>query len=342
MRAPRAAAGAAFVLSVIAASACHRETASQPPRSSGYVEATEVKIASKVAGRVATVSVQEGARVQAQQPIVTLETTETDLALARAQADRDQASAQLRLLQAGSRPEDIQQAQAQVQAAQADRRAADADLTAAKQDEARFEQLLKNNAGSQKQYDDAAARRAQMEARLKALDDRTNAASATLDRVKAGARPQEIDAARARVAAADAQIAALQHDRAEATIVAPTAGVVSSRLVEPGELVAPGTPLLVVIDLDHAWATAYVEEPIVPSLKISQAATVVTDAGDRLTGQITFISPQAEFTPRNVQTADERAKLVYRVKVTVDNRAGTLKPGMPVQVEFAQAGGAQR
>jgi HlyD family secretion protein len=339
VRAHRAVAGAACALSAIALAACHRDTAPQPPRASGYVEATEVKIASKVAGRVASVAVQEGARVQAQQVVVTLETTETDLALTRAQADRDQATAQLRLLQAGSRPEDIQQAQAQVQAAEADRRAADADLTAAKQDEARFDQLLKNNAGSQKQYDDAVARRAQTEARLKALDDRAKAATATLDRVKAGARPQELDAARAHVASVDAQIAALQHDRAEATIVVPTAGVVSSRLIEPGELVAPGTPLLVVIDLDHAWATAYVEEPIVPSLTIDEAATVVTDAGDRLSGKITFIASQAEFTPRNVQTTDERAKLVYRVKVTVDNRAGTLKPGMPVQVEFTQPAG---
>jgi HlyD family secretion protein len=79
----------------------------------------------------------------------------------------------------------------------------------------------------------------------------------------------------------------------------------------------------------------------VPSLKIDEAATVITDAGNRLAGRIAFISPRAEFTPRNVQTAAERAKLVYRVKVTVDNRQGVLKPGMPVEVEFggAPAGG---
>jgi HlyD family secretion protein len=96
-----------------------------------------------------------------------------------------------------------------------------------------------------------------------------------------------------------------------------------------------------VIDLDRAWADAYVEEPLVPSLKIDEAATVITDAGNRLAGRIAFISPRAEFTPRNVQTAAERAKLVYRVKVTVDNRQGVLKPGMPVEVEFggAPAGG---
>jgi HlyD family secretion protein len=111
-------------------------------------------------------------------------------------------------------------------------------------------------------------------------------------------------------------------------------GVVGSRLVEPGELVATGTPLLVLIDLDRAWANVYVEEPLVPSLRLEQPATVVTDAGHRLEGRITFIAPRAEFTPRNVQTAEERAKLVYRVKVTVDNREGILKPGMPVEAQF--------
>jgi HlyD family secretion protein len=73
----------------------------------------------------------------------------------------------------------------------------------------------------------------------------------------------------------------------------------------------------------------------VPALRVGQAVTVVTDAGDRLDGQIAFIAPRAEFTPRNVQTAAERAKLVYRVKVTVDNRQGVLKPGMPAEVELA-------
>ena len=122
-------------------------------------------------------------------------------------------------------------------------------------------------------------------------------------------------------------------------IVAPSAGVVSSRLVEPGELVASGQALVVIIDLDHAWANAFVEEPIVPTLRIDGEATVTTDAGDALPGRISFIASRAEFTPRNVQTASERAKLVYRVKIAVDNSKGVLKPGMPVEVTFA--GGAR-
>ena len=99
-------------------------------------------------------------------------------------------------------------------------------------------------------------------------------------------------------------------------------------------MAAPRAPIVVVTDLDHAWANIYVDERLVPRLKIGQAATLVTDAGQRLPGTITFISPKAEFTPRNVQTAEERSKLVYRIKVTADNKDGVLKPGMPVEAEL--------
>jgi HlyD family secretion protein len=307
----------------------------QPARASGYVDATEVTIASKVPGRVGTVSLVEGMRVTAGQPVVTIATTDTDLALGGARAERAQAAAALRLAEAGARPEEIQQAEANVAAASADVGAARTELDAATVDLGRFDQLLRDRAGSQKQRDDAAARRDVAASRLKGATDRVAAAQAALARLRAGARPQELDAARARVAAADAQIATLDNARTEATVLAPATGVVTSRLVEPGELVAVGTPLGVIVDLDHAWVNAYVEEPLVPSLRVGQTLSVVTDAGDRLAGQIAFIAPRAEFTPRNVQTAAERAKLVYRVKVTVDNRQGVLKPGMPAEVELA-------
>jgi membrane fusion protein YbhG len=316
--------------------ACRHETAPGPPRASGYVEATEIRVASKVPGRVESVLVVEGARVQAGDRLVTLSTTDTDLAIQRVRAERAQAVAQLRLLEAGNRLEDIQQAAAQVAAAIGERRAGEAELTAARADEARFEQLLRNRAGSQKQRDDAVARRELAEARLAAADDRVRAASAALDRLKAGARPEELAAARARVAAVDAQMAVLDRDRAEAVIAAPSAGVVTQRLVEPGELAARGEPLVLLIDLDHAWVNAYVEEPLIPKITIDEAVTVVTDDGTRLAGRIAVIASRAEFTPRNVQTASERSKLVYRVKVTVDNSKGVLKPGMPVEVEIGK------
>ena len=325
-------------MAALLATGCSRQSAEAPPRASGYVEATDVRVSSKIPGRLATVTAVEGARVEAGATIATLSTTDADLALARIRAERGQAVAQLNLLLAGARPEDVRQAEAQVTAAAADRRAAETDLTAARTDEARFEQLLASRAGTTKQRDDAVARRELAEARLRAASDRVAVARAALDRVKAGARPEEIAGARARIATVDAQIATLEHDRGEATVTAPLAGIVQSRLVEPGELVAAGTPLVVLIDLDRAWANVYLEETLVPQVRLDQPATVITDGGDRLEGRVSFISPRAEFTPRNVQTANERAKLVYRLKVSVDNRKGILKPGMPVEVDLGLTG----
>jgi HlyD family secretion protein len=171
--------------------------------------------------------------------------------------------------------------------------------------------------------------------RRRSAEERVRAARETVARLKDGARPEEIQAARARVSAADAQIAVLDKALNDAQIRAPVSGVITQKLVDAGEIVMRGTPVVVVTDLDNAWANLFVPEPMVPRVKLGQPARVITDAGgEGLQGKVTFISPKAEFTPRNVQTAEERSKLVYRIKVTVDNREGILKPGMPVDAEL--------
>jgi HlyD family secretion protein len=314
--------------------ACHRGSADAARRVTGYVEATDVRVSTEVAGRVLELHVGEGDRVKAGDLIARLDTADTELALQRAEADRDQSTAQLHLLEAGSRPEDIRQASAQLASAQADVKAAQAQLDAAAADVIRFENLLRANAGSVKQRDDAVTRRDVAAAQVRAAEQRAQAASDALARLRAGSRPQEITGARARVAAGDAQIAALKKNLADAVVKAPVGGIVTSKLADVGELLPPRGPILVITDLDHAWANVYVDERMVPSLKIGQPATIVTDAGQRLQGSVTFVSPKAEFTPRNVQTAEERSKLVYRIKVTADNSAGILKPGMPVEAEL--------
>jgi HlyD family secretion protein len=323
-----------LVLLTLAAGACNRQSAAAQ-RSTGYVEATEVRVSSEVGGRVLALRVDEGKKVAAGDIVAELDTRDLDISIRRAQADRDQASAQLRLVQAGPRVEDIRQARAQAQSAAADVTAAQAELDAAAEDLQRFEALLKANAGSRKQRDDAATRRQVASARVNAARERAKAADETVARLRAGARAEEIAAARARVSAADAQLAALEKNRADAQVKAPVAGTVTSKLVDQGELIAPRTPIVVISDLEHAWANVYVDEPVVPGLRLGQSATLITDDGQRLQGSITFISPRAEFTPRNVQTADERSKLVYRIKVSVDNRDGILKPGMPVEAEIS-------
>jgi HlyD family secretion protein len=316
------------------AAACAADAPADRSRVSGYVEATEVRVAAEVGGRLVDVRVDEGDRVSAGQVVAQFDVREIELALQRAQAERAQADAQVRLLRAGSRREDIRQASAQHQATQAEIAAAEAELTTADADLQRFEALLKANAGSRKQRDDALARRDVARSHLVAARKRAQAGAAAVARLEAGARREEVQAAEARVAAADAQIATLQKQLADATVKAPGQGMVTERLAEQGELLMPRAPLLVITDLDRAWANVFMDEPIVPRLRLGQPATVITDAGQSIEGRVTFISPKAEFTPRNVQTAEDRSRLVYRVKITVDNTKGILKQGMPVEAEL--------
>jgi len=304
-------------------------------RVSGHVEATEVQTAPEIGGRLTDLRVAEGDRVEMGAVIAVLDTEDVALQIARTRADRAGAVAQLRLLEAGSRAEDVRQARAQVDAATSDAAATDAEVKSSQLDLDRFQALLTANAGSVKQRDDAQARVDTANARQRAAQDRVRSAREALARLEAGARPEEIQAARARVNSADAQIAVLEKSVRDATVVAPISGIVTQKLIDAGEVVARGTPLVVITDLDHAWANLFVPEPMVPRVSMGQAATVLTDAGGPgIDGKVTFISPRAEFTPRNVQTAEERSKLVYRIKVSVDNRAGVLKLGMPVDAEL--------
>jgi len=326
---------AALALVAGVAGGCRKSQPTDRTRVSGHVEADDVQIAAEVGGRILELKVAEGDRVKAGDLVAELDTRDTELALQRADADRAQADAQLRLLLAGSRPQDVRQAQAQAAAADADVAAASADLTNAQADLDRYEALLRANAGSQKQRDDAKARRDVAIERVNAAKERARSADETASRVKAGPRRQEIDAARARLASVDAQIATLQKSLHDATVTSPVGGVVTEKLVNVGELVAARAPLVVITDLDDAWGEVFVDEPTVPRMTLGQPATLYTDAGGQgIQGKVTYISPRAEFTPRNVQTAEERSKLVYRIKVTVDNRSGVLKPGMPVEAEL--------
>jgi len=320
---------------VVAAAACRDQPPADHVRVSGQVEATDVQVAAQVGGRVLELRVGEGDPVKPGDLVARLDTADAELALARAKADRQLAEAQQRLVLAGARAEDVRQAEAQVAAAETDVRAADAELASAHADVERFEMLLASNSGSRKQRDDAVTRRDVANARAQGARDRVRAARETVVRLRAGARREDVDAARARVAAADAQIATLEKGIADATVTAPIAGIVSEKLAEVGELLQPRGALVVLTDLEHVWANVYVDEPVVPRLRLGQPATLFTDAGGPgIAGTVSYISSKAEFTPRNVQTAEDRSKLVYRVKVSVNNAGGTLKAGMPVEAEI--------
>lgn len=320
--------------------ACAPQAPTDRIRVSGHVEATETRLAPEAGGRVLTLTVKEGDRVQPGQVVLTLDTRDVQLAIDRAKAERAAATAQLRLVQAGARVEDLRQAQSQIETARADVATARTELEAAEQDLARFDTLLKNNSGSRKQRDDAATRRDVTRDRVAQTESRVKTAEEVLAKLRAGARPEEIDAASARVDVVSAQILSLEKGLTDATLASPIAGLVTEKLVEVGEVMAPRAPALVVVDLDHAWADVFVPEPTVPRIKLGQTAAVFTDAGGPgIAGTISYISPKAEFTPRNVQTAEERSKLVYRVRISVDNKDGVLKQGMPVEAEIVFGAG---
>jgi HlyD family secretion protein len=287
---------------------------------SGHVEATEVRISSKIAGKLLSRAVDEGDAVEPGGEIARIDAVDLELSLASARAEQGQAEADLRLKRAGYRREDVAEAEAQVAQATAD-------LDAASKDLARMESLLAAGSGTEKSRDDALARRDVAGARL-------SAAREELGKRRAGTRREEIEVAEARVAAAGARIAQLEQNIRDASIVSPSAGIVTAATAEPGELLAAGSPIVVITDLASAWLNVYVDEPSLGRIRLGQPVEVRTDGGEVREGRITFIASQAEFTPKNVQTRDERVKLVFRVKVDLANEDGLFKPGMPAEARI--------
>jgi HlyD family secretion protein len=309
------------VVATLTLAACGKEE-EDPNKlvASGHVEATDVRISTKVGGRLEQFALQEGDAVTAGQLLARIETVDVELAIAQARAERAAAEANLALRVAGPSREEIAQAQAGVERAQAD-------LSGAQKDLERMQGLLDRGSGTTKARDDARTRRDVAAATLAGQRE-------GLRRLKVGTRREEIDASRAHVAVTDAGIAQLEQKLEDATIISPLAGVVTDKLAEPGELLQAGAPLCVVTDLAHAWVTVFVPGPDLARLRLGQAATVVTDDGQTRQGRITFIASEAEFTPKNVQTRDERVKLVYEVKISLDNRDGLFKPGMPAEARL--------
>ena len=300
---------------------CNKSPDDSTIRASGHIEATEVRLAAKVGGRLLEAPLEEGQTITAGVLVARLETVDAEHQLAQARANAEAADAQLRLLLAGTRAEDLRRAEDQMAQAQAE-------LDAARRDLDRLSGLADRGSATEKSRDDAATR--------KEIAERAVAAArAQLDKLVAGPRRQEIEAARAQRASAEAMVAAVEQQITDATVLAPSDGVVTTRIAEPGEILPPGATIAVLTDLDRPWLTVWIDEPSLSRVTLGQAVTVRVDGSDqRFKGTVSFISPVAEFTPKNVQTPDERAKLVFRVKVRLDNVDGIFKPGMPADAHF--------
>ncbi|MCA9726664.1 MAG: efflux RND transporter periplasmic adaptor subunit [Candidatus Eisenbacteria bacterium] len=287
---------------------------------SGHIEATEVRISSKTTGRLSQLMIDEGDRVQSGQVLAQVDTTDLHISRRAADAERALAEAELRLRMAGARSEDIAAARAGMQQAETE-------LAAAEKDLSRIRALLETGSATQKMEDDAQARRDVAQGRL-------DAAREQWQRLKRGSRPEEIDAAAARLDAADARVAQIRQQIADARIVAPSAGRVTEKLAEPGELLGVGSPVVILTNLDSPWLTVYLSEPDLGRVALGQDVDVTTDGGEERKGTLTYVSSEAEFTPRNVQTRDERVKLVFEARVGLENPDGIWKPGMPAEASL--------
>lgn len=307
----------ALVLAALTALACSNGRDRNAITASGTIEAIEVDVASKVSGQVLTLAVEEGARVKPGDVLATIDHATADIQLRQAEAGVQLAEAQLALLVKGSRREDIQQAEAGL-------KQADSNLQVASDDAKRMRELARTGSVTPKQRDDA-------EARLVVTEAQRAAAAETLNKVRRLARPEEIQAAEARLAQARAAADLLAKTIADSTVTAPSGGIVTHKAVEAGELVSPGATLVTVAELDSVYVMIYVTEKELGRVRLGDAAEVRIDSfPDRpFTGRITYISPEAEFTPKNVQTKEDRVKLVFGVKVEIENREGLLKPGLP-------------
>lgn len=293
----------------------------------GNVDVREVDLAFKVGGRISELAVDEGDRVGAGQVLASLDKRYFDDALDQARAREAAQQAALDKLRDGSRPEEIAEAKAEVDAARAASQIARITL-------AREKLLLTSSVASQQSYDSALADSSGADARL-------DGAGQALALAIAGARPEDIAAARAQLDAAQDDVTSAERNLQDADLMAPEAGTVLTRSREPGAIVGPGEDVFTLALDAPVWVRAYVAEPQLGLVRPGMEATIATDmpGGRQYHGKVGFISPVAEFTPKTVETQELRTDLVYRLRIVVDDADRALLQGMPVTVSFAPAGG---
>ncbi len=299
---------------------------------SGTIEAVEIAVGPEIAGRVRAVLVDEGDPVQAGEALV-----EFDRELLEAQRQQAEAAAEAalaasaaaeanyELLLAGPSPEQLAVAQTVVDRAQLS-------VDAAREAYEALPEVIKETAEER-------ALRLQLEQAMAALEN----ARAQYELAQAGARPEQLEAAQAQAEAASAQaeaaqaaISVLDVQMRKLTLLAPAGGVVLARTIHPGEVAAPGQSLLVIGRLDSLTLTVYVPEDVYGAIRLGQTAAVTVDSypGETFRAAVELISDRAEFTPRNVQTAEGRRSTVFAVRLSLENPEGKLKPGMPADVAF--------
>jgi HlyD family secretion protein len=296
---------------------------------SGNIEAHESLVGFKVPGRIVDLPIEEGQQVEQGALLARLDDADYKQRVSIDEATVRVRDSSLALTLAGTR-------QQEVKAAQQTMKDAEADLDEKKIDNQRAQQLFVKDEVSAQERDLTATALKRAEAIFKASQQRYNEAVE-------GSRKEDIAIAHANLNEAGANLGLSQVNLGYTVLRAPFAGVVTVRQAELGEVVSPGSPVITLSDLDHIWLRAYVAETDLGRIHWGQEATITTDTypGKQYHGRISFISPDAEFTPKSVQTYKERVTLVYRIKIDIDNPNHELKPGMPADTRIDLASGKQ-
>jgi len=288
----------------------------------GNVDVRQVELAFNSSERIAEVLVEEGDSIKKGQLISKLELERFEFAIDRDQALLDAQRQVIARLEAGSRPEEIRKARADVEAAKANARDSEQRLQ-------RIIKLVPTKAATQQDLDDA-------QATALAAKARTQALQATLDLAIAGPRKEDIAEAKAMFKRYEAELALAKHDLNDAHLYSPSNGIVQERILEVGDMASPQKTVYTIALTDPVWVRAYVTEPDLGKIFEGMKAAVLTDSfpDKQYEGWVGFISPTAEFTPKPVETTELRTKLVYQVRVFVKNPQNELRLGMPATVKI--------
>jgi len=284
---------------------------------SGNIETTEVDVGFKVSGRIVSLAVQEGDWVEKGKILATLDDEDLRQRVELARSTLKSAQARLDKLLAGSRPEEIREAEASLQQAQFDFENKGANYE-------RMKALFEKGVIPKETIDNA-------EAGFKIAKASVQRAKENYQLVKVGPRKEDIEDAKAQVEQAQASLRLIETQLSYTVLYSPLSGVVLVKSGEIGEVVNPGTSILTLADIENVWLKAYIPETDLSRVKWGQEVSVTTDLRPQKVykGKISFISSQAEFTPKQIQTEKERVTLVYRIKIDIPNPDRELKPGMP-------------
>lgn len=294
----------------------------------GNVDIREVEMAFRQSGRLITVTVDEGDRIETGEPLAELDAEPFRQTLAVAEAQTQQASAELEKLRRGYRPQEIAQARQSVREAEAAFRYASGELE-------RQSAVVTSGATTEKNYDQARTARDQAAAQLAA-------AQAVWNLKTEGSRREDIAAAEARLAGARAALAQARTALEDTRLLAPAPAIVVTRIREPGSMVNTGLPVCTLSLRNPVYVRAYVSERQLGRAVPGSRVTVRSDSSERdYHGQIGFISPRAEFTPKSVETTELRTELVYRLRIVVADADDGLRQGMPVTVHVARTADAR-